>query len=158
MKFKCDWDNKEYELPKGKTFSWRPSAYAFVVWNNKILLTKSQLHGKWELPGGGIELGETVEGGLKREVLEESGYEIEKISKNPIYFENNFFYGPDIDKYFETLLMVFQASLKNLNQKKELVDFKNDIIEIKLVDIKDLEKYELIRWTKNALQKLMGDK
>ena len=32
---------------------------------------------KWTLPGGGVELRESVEGGAVREVREESGYEVE---------------------------------------------------------------------------------
>lgn len=33
--------------------------------------------GKWEIPGGGIEYGETLQAGLKREVKEELGISIE---------------------------------------------------------------------------------
>ncbi len=32
---------------------------------------------KWTLPGGGVELRESVEDGVVREVLEESGYDVE---------------------------------------------------------------------------------
>ena len=41
-----------------------------------LLLVRTPRRG-WELPGGQIELGETVIDGLKREVYEESGVEIE---------------------------------------------------------------------------------
>jgi mutator protein MutT len=49
---------------------------------NKILLTKrgkkakNEL-GKWEIPGGALELGETFEQGLKREIKEELNIDIE---------------------------------------------------------------------------------
>lgn len=33
--------------------------------------------GRWTLPGGGVELHETVEDGVVREVREETGYEVE---------------------------------------------------------------------------------
>ena len=72
MKFK-DWHGKEYLLPKDKKIKWRPSASALVVKNEKILMIKAKQHGKWELPGGGIELGETIKEGLEREVYEETG-------------------------------------------------------------------------------------
>ena len=36
--------------------------------------------GTWEIPGGGVEFGETLEVALKREILEEIGVEIKIIS------------------------------------------------------------------------------
>jgi 8-oxo-dGTP diphosphatase len=44
--------------------------------NGKILLVNSPWRG-WEYPGGLIEPGESFEAALKREILEESGVEIE---------------------------------------------------------------------------------
>lgn len=55
-----------------------------VIFNDegKILLTKrgpeaKNERGTWEIPGGALEFGETFEQGLKREILEELGIEIE---------------------------------------------------------------------------------
>lgn len=47
------------------------------VFSAKRADTKKFLPGVWELPGGHIEFGEDVVSGLKREVLEELGMEIE---------------------------------------------------------------------------------
>ena len=33
--------------------------------------------GRWSLPGGGVEIGETLEEGVAREMLEETGFEVE---------------------------------------------------------------------------------
>ena len=41
-----------------------------------VLLVKRRDNGRWEPPGGVLELGETIEAGLRREVLEEAGAEI----------------------------------------------------------------------------------
>ncbi len=58
-----------------------------IVKNGKILLNKRndrekpELHGLWEFPGGGIEIGETVEENLLREISEECGYRAEIVSQ-----------------------------------------------------------------------------
>lgn len=41
-----------------------------------VLLIKRRDNGKWEPPGGVLELNETIEDGLRREVREETGAEI----------------------------------------------------------------------------------
>lgn len=43
----------------------------------KVLLIKRRDNGNWEPPGGVLELTETIEDGLRREVREETGAEIE---------------------------------------------------------------------------------
>ena len=41
--------------------------------NGEVLLQKRMDSGLWDLPGGGLELGETLEEALRREVSEETG-------------------------------------------------------------------------------------
>lgn len=56
-----------------KNFKFRVSAYGVLIENNKVLIKRNPLISTWELPGGGIELGESIEDGLVREFQEESG-------------------------------------------------------------------------------------
>lgn len=51
---------------------WRPAAYAIVIRDRTILLTKQ--HGSFHLPGGGIEIGEMPEAAVIREAREETGF------------------------------------------------------------------------------------
>lgn len=44
---------------------------------DNVLLIKRRDNGNWEPPGGVLELNETIEDGLRREVREETGVEIE---------------------------------------------------------------------------------
>lgn len=54
--------------------AFRPAVYAIIVRNGKILLSKQW--GGYALPGGGVRVAETTEEALKREVREETGYDI----------------------------------------------------------------------------------
>jgi len=60
-----------------------------VEYRDKILLVKRKLegfeeaHGKWEFPGGKIDIGEDPEDAVIREVKEETGYDVEVISLIP---------------------------------------------------------------------------
>lgn len=48
--------------------------------NGKVVLIKRKfepLAGQWSLPGGSLEVGETLEAGVAREMLEETGLEVE---------------------------------------------------------------------------------
>jgi len=65
-----DIDGKEHSVDIDN-LRWRPSVYAIVIKDNKLLVSP-QFHG-YDLPGGGIELGEMPEEALIREVQEETG-------------------------------------------------------------------------------------
>jgi 8-oxo-dGTP diphosphatase len=55
---------------------------AVVVENGRVLLVRrgrEPLKGQWSLPGGLLELGETLTAGVAREVLEETGLSVEPI-------------------------------------------------------------------------------
>lgn len=54
-------------LPKSR-LSVRPSAYAIIRHADEVLLVTNRRSGKYYFPGGGIEQGERVTEGLKREL------------------------------------------------------------------------------------------
>jgi 8-oxo-dGTP diphosphatase len=53
---------------------------AVIVQGGRVLIVKRKydpLAGQWSIPGGAVELGETLEASIAREMLEETGLEIE---------------------------------------------------------------------------------
>lgn len=61
-----------------KAVPMRAVAKAFIISNNKILLLQRSYDdtsrpGEYDLPGGGVESGESLEEGLIREIIEETG-------------------------------------------------------------------------------------
>jgi 8-oxo-dGTP diphosphatase len=68
--------------------------YGIYIKNNAVLLIKKSrgpYEGMYDLPGGKIEPGETIEAGLKREFIEEVGCEISShtfLSENEYTTEN----------------------------------------------------------------------
>ncbi|MFC1652000.1 NUDIX domain-containing protein [Patescibacteria group bacterium] len=108
MKITCtDIKGNKHQVDKSK-LSFRPSVYALIIQNNKILLQKH-----WDgynFPGGGVELSESMEESLKREVLEETGLkvEIEKI----IACEDSFFIIPFEKKPVHSILIYYLCKVK----------------------------------------------
>tara|TARA_Y100000294_G_C8571223_1_gene342878 strand:+ start:594 stop:1034 length:441 start_codon:yes stop_codon:yes gene_type:complete len=57
----------------------RVAVGAFVFYKNRVLLVKRGAPpaiGKWAIPGGSVELGETLQEAAEREILEETGITI----------------------------------------------------------------------------------
>lgn len=67
--------------------SWRPSAYGVVIQDGKVLLCKH--FGKFNLPGGSLDLGEKPEDAVIREIKEETG--IDAVRPRLLGVDSDFF-------------------------------------------------------------------
>lgn len=56
--------------------SWRVHVYAIVIENDRVLLSPQHGPGRYDLPGGKVDIGESLEDGLLREVREETGVDV----------------------------------------------------------------------------------
>ena len=63
---------------------YRVSVMSLIYKDHKILLIKEK-DGRWSLPGGGLEVGESFYDGVNRELQEEIGVKTISISSQPIY-------------------------------------------------------------------------
>jgi 8-oxo-dGTP diphosphatase len=52
---------------------------------DRVLVVQRQDNGEWQIPGGVLELAESIHDGLRREVLEETGVTIEPVRLTGVY-------------------------------------------------------------------------
>ncbi|MDP2944022.1 MAG: nucleotide exchange factor GrpE [bacterium] len=121
-----------------------------LIYNDKgeILLIKNPHFGDfWTIPGGHIELNETAEEALKREILEETGLEIKNIE--PISFSEGinpeFFYKK---KHFIFLSYLAELAGGEIKPSEEMIEYlwvaPEKVSKLKITDsVKPLIEYYL---------------
>ena len=122
---------------------------AVIMHDGKVVLVKRRfepLAGQWSLPGGRLELGETLEAGLAREMLEETGFEVEV--------------GPVVDVFDRILL----DPERKVRYHYVLIDYLcrpvggvlshgSDVAAAELVDPGDLARYRLTPKATSVIEK-----
>lgn len=91
-----------------RSYRHRPGAYAILPYGNQVLLTyQSAPEPEFQLPGGGIDPGETGLTALHREVIEETGFRIARPRR--LGFFRRFTFMPEYDYWAEKVCHVYVA-------------------------------------------------
>lgn len=91
---------------------WRPSVYAIVIVDGKILLSPRFKQG-YDLPGGGVDLGEDLENALIREVKEETGIDVavnKLVALRTNFFASTHDEGVD-DEYYQSVMAYYTCEV-----------------------------------------------
>lgn len=88
---------------------WRVSAYALVIREQEVLIIKNKKEKFYDVIGGGVELGETIEDALYREALEEAGASVRV--KKLVHTKVDWFYHKKLDQFFQTFQLFYLAEL-----------------------------------------------
>ena len=100
----------------------------------KFLAIKND-KGKWNLPGGGIDPGETIEECVKREVMEETGLRVTFVASKESYFIS----GARNDGVL-TALPFHITSVADFNYTKT-----PDCVEMRFIEAKDMKDLDFYR-------------
>jgi 8-oxo-dGTP diphosphatase len=125
---------------------------AVIVHNDKILLEKRRNDpgkGKWSIPGGLVELGESLEQTVVREVKEETGLDVEK-PKHIDIVDN-----VDLDESgrirYHFVIIDYLVNLKG-----GLLKAASDAEELRWVPFDEVEKFDLTKTFKAFFQRNKG--
>lgn len=155
-----DKDGVLYDVPVDELV-FRPSAYGVIIRDGKVLLSK-QWDG-YDFPGGGMEVSETIHETIKREVYEETGFQVEV--KDLLVCESSFFSFThnETEKKFHanTILMYFcceiaggEMSIENLDEnEKEYLGMPEWIPLEEIQNIKFYNSVDSVRIIKEAVKK-----
>lgn len=99
--------NQEVVPYHGEPVSWRVSVYALVQAESNLLIIKNDQEKLFDVPGGGVEFGETLLEALQRECLEEAGLTI----TNPtlLHTVEGYFFHSNEQQFYQTLQLFFTA-------------------------------------------------
>lgn len=93
----------------GQSYKYRAGAYAILPRKGQILLTwQGDPHNEVQLPGGGIDPGESAIQALHREVFEETGWRIAKPRRLGAF--RRFTYMPEYKMWAEKVCHIYLAT------------------------------------------------
>ena len=149
MKFN-DINGKEVNAPN--EFHWRPAIYGILIENKKILVIRPEWDSKKLcLPGGGLKLGEDLVEGIKREFLEETGYEV-LVNEKPIHVETKLYADHKEKHFFQRINTYFEVQRKNKKQKTKL---DKETTLLKWVELKTIKPKDFTFFQQDIIKKIL---
>lgn len=114
---------------------------AVIVQDGKLVLIRRGVEpdkGRWSIPGGGVELGETVGDAAVREAKEECGLDIELFEDRPMDALDKMVPGEKGRLKYHYVLLQFLARPKGGTLKPT-----SDATEARWVPLEEVERYNL---------------
>lgn len=149
-----DKNGQEWEFDESEAV-YRKSVYGCAIHNNRILLILDPRSDKWELPGGGVDTGETDEQALRREIKEETGLEADTSNMQLIEQVHGYYKSLEHDFPWKTDRNYFSIQIKNPDGPILSAGNNDDTSECKWVDLDELDNLSLAEVDKAVITKYL---
>lgn len=90
------------------SLTFRPTAYAIIVRNGAVLAARDRGMPRFAFPGGGVECGERIPDGLRREVREEVDMAV--TVGELLHVRENFFYCDPVHAAWHAIVFYYQCA------------------------------------------------
>lgn len=134
----------------GSPVQWRVSIYGVYIQDSKLLVIKNKEEPFHDIPGGGIEVGESLEQALAREGREEAGWELKPTQ--PVWTMIDWFYHSGEKAFYRSLQQFWLAS----GQPLPTGPTDPRTVESRLIPIQEALKLPLYPNVVTALEKIPG--
>jgi 8-oxo-dGTP pyrophosphatase MutT (NUDIX family) len=103
---------KKHKKPSSEKVEVRLSAYGILFNGSRdaILMIQQGGVGRWELPGGAVEEGESIVDGIKREFLEEVDRKVTMTNDQPLEVQERWFYEAISGKYYHSVIFHYEVT------------------------------------------------
>ena len=144
-----------------------PDTAAVIISRNKKALILQRGHtapwmpGKWNLPGGGIDKGESSIEAAKREALEETSIDLSPYNLDTISVDDG---GGWVLETFMTKLSnnykILPENLEDISQRARLLPISKELgfpesIDYSWISIEELDEYEFVPMVKENIRKAL---
>ena len=125
-------------------FDTRVGAYGVIVDAGKILLAHWNARGSanWTLPGGGMEAGESAEVAACREILEETGYQVQL--EGLLGVDSQHFPAKPPRRPFHSFRVIYQCRIVGGGLRNEVDGTTDEARWFDLIEVESLTRVSLV--------------
>lgn len=131
-----------------------PGVAALILKGREVLLVvrgKAPAHGFWGLPGGAVEVGETLEEAVAREVLEETSVVIKPVELLTVFNPIN----KDDEGKVRSHFILFEFLCKYVSGEVVAGD---DAPDARWVSIDELDSVDIMKFTRDFIEKVLTER
>lgn len=128
-----------------------------VFVNSEILMVKEQTSGAWTLPGGYVDVNESLSQAVEREVLEESGFMVKAKKVAAIYDHRKHGYKAHLYHFYKIYLLcdLVGGSENTNNETSEVSHFAKSDLDTMPLDPGRITKAHVLRMFDHYSQPMM---